>query len=84
MDKLTILGSGNGQLRTRVEELEEEDKRLRLRVESFETGLTEQAREEINRQLEDVTKQINQTIEEALKTGKAPQISIHLGRREKT
>lgn len=77
MDKLTIMGNGNGQLRSRVEELEDENKRLRSELETLKSVTV------TNEALEQIQKQINEAIAEGFRSGKVPKIKIELKKSRK-
>ena len=74
MDKFTFLSGNNLQLKGRVEELEEENKRLREELETLKSGtVTTEALEQIQRQ-------INEAIAEGFRSGKVPKVKIELKR----
>ena len=74
-DRFNFLTGNGNQLRGRVEELEEENKRLRSEVETLKSGtVTTEA-------LQEIQKQINEAIAEGFRSGKIPKIKIEVKKR---
>lgn len=74
IDRFTFLAGNGKQLRGRVEELEEESKRLKEELEGLKSAtITSDA-------LEQIQKQINEAIAEGFRSGKVPKIKIEIKR----
>jgi len=75
IDRFTFISGNGGQLRSRVEELEDENKQLRSELERLKSATV------TSETLEQITKDINEAIAEGFRSGQIPKIKIEVKRR---